>query len=205
MNWFKGCISTLLIVSLYSFKGDRNNSNSVIGKTVKDFSLKNVDNKIVSLSAFPDAKGFVVVFTCNHCPFAKLYPKRLNDLNSKYKPLGVPLIAINSMDTLVYEEETFELMQKKSADEKLNFPYLYDATQTVGKNFGALHTPHAYIIWKENTNWVIKYSGAIDDNGEHPEKATPYIANALDNLINNKPVSKPETQSFGCRIFYRTK
>ena len=107
------------------------------------------------------------------------------------------------MDTLVYEEESFELMQKKAKTEKLNFPYLFDVMQSVGKNFGAEHTPQAYVIWKENNKWVIKYSGAVDDNGEHPEKATPFIGNAVDDLLSNKPVSKPETQSFGCRIFYR--
>jgi hypothetical protein len=75
--------------------------------------------------------------------------------------------------------------------------------QTVGKDFKAEHTPHAFVIWKENNQWIIKYSGAIDDNGEHPEKANPYIANAVDDLLHGKPVKMPETQSFGCAIFYR--
>jgi len=192
-----------LLFSLSSFKVDKNPFKAKIGNTVSDFALKNIDNSIISLKDFKDAKGFIVVFTCNHCPFAKLYPKRLNDLNTKYKALGVPLLAINSMDTLIYEEETFELMQKKSEAEKLNFPYLYDAMQSVGKNFGAEHTPQAFVIWKENNNWVIKYNGAVDDDGEHPEKATSFISNAVNELLNNKPVTKPETQSFGCRIFYR--
>lgn len=193
----------LLLISIYSFRGDNDFPKLKIGKTVNDFDLKNIDNSHVSLSNYKDAKGFIIVFTCNHCPFAKLYPKRLNDLNTKYKALGVPLLAINSMDTLIYEEESFELMQKKAEVEKLNFPYLFDAMQSVGKNFGAEHTPQAYVIWKQNNTWVIKYSGAVDDNGEHPEKATSFIGNAVDELLNNKPVSKPETQSFGCRIFYR--
>ncbi len=193
----------LLLISLSSFKGYKILLNSKIGNTVNDFDLKNIDNSYVSLSNFKQAKGFIIVFTCNHCPFAKLYPKRLNDLNSKYKSLGVPLLAINSMDTLIYEEETFELMQKKAKSENLNFPYLYDSKQIVGKNFNAEHTPQAFIIWKENNNWIIKYSGAIDDNGEHPEKANSFVVNALEELLNNKLVSTPETTSFGCKIFYR--
>jgi peroxiredoxin len=196
-------IYATFILALFSFK--ENIPKSPIGKTVNDFSLKNVDNKLVSLSDVSNVKGYIIIFTCNHCPFARLYPERLNNLNSKYKPLGVPLIAINSMDTLVYEEESFELMQKKAKSEKLNFPYLYDCFQTVGRDFGALHTPNAFVIWRENNNWVIKYCGAIDDNGEHPEKATPFISNAVNELLNNVPVSKPVTQSFGCRIFYRAK
>lgn len=176
---------------------------SMLGKEVNSFSLKNIDNSFYSLKGNKNAKGFIVVFTCNHCPFAKLYSKRLNQLNTQYKKLGVPLIAINSMDTLVYEDENFELMQTKSKAAKLTFPYLQDATQVVGKNFGAEHTPQAFIIWKENNKWIVKYAGAIDDNGEHPENATPYIANAVTQLLNNKPVELPSTQTFGCKIYYR--
>ena len=170
---------------------------------IKEFSLQNVDGTTFSLKEQKDAKGFMVVFTCNHCPFAKLYSKRFNDLNTQYKPLGIPLIAINSMDTLVYEEESFAQMQDKAKTEHFNFPYLYDAMQTVGKDFNAEHTPQAYLIWKENNKWLVKYSGAIDDNGEHPELAKSYIANAAEDLLHNRTVAKPVTESFGCRIMYR--
>ena len=107
------------------------------------------------------------------------------------------------MDAVTYDEESFVLMQQKAQSAKFNFPYLQDSLQIVGKSFGAEHTPHAFVIWKENNAWVIKYSGAIDDNGEHPELATPYIGNAVKELLKNKPVSNAETPSFGCRIFYK--
>ncbi len=193
----------LLLISAFAFRSAK--KDSPIGKVVQDFALINTDGRVTSLKNYPDAKGFIVVFTCNHCPFAKLYTKRFNDLSAKYTPLGVPLLAINSMDTLVYEEESFQLMQKKASDAGFHFPYLYDARQSVGKNFGAEHTPHAFVIWKENNEWSIKYSGAIDDNGEHPELAAPYIAQAVDELLKGKPVSHAETPSFGCAIFYRKK
>ena len=172
-------------------------------KTIQDFSLKNVDNKTISTKAFPDAKGFIVVFICNECPFAKLYSKRLNELSTKYKALDVPLLAINSMDTLVYEDESFKDMQLKAKDDKFKFPYLHDVDQLVAKNFNAEHTPSAFIIWKEQNRWVIKYKGAIDDNGQKPSIATPYVANNVDALLKNLPVILNETLSFGCRIFYR--
>lgn len=176
---------------------------SILGKEISNFSLKNVDGKFVSLNEYKNAKGFTIMFTCNHCPFAKLYSKRMNQLNKKYEALGVPLFAINSMDTLLYEEETFEQMQQKSKADKFNFPYLCDETQSVGKQFNAEHTPQVFVIWKEKEKWIVKYSGAFDDNGEHPEKATPYVANAINDLLANKPVKIPETESFGCRIYYR--
>ena len=172
-------------------------------KTIQDFSLKNVDNKTISTKAFPDAKGFIVVFICNECPFAKLYSKRLNELSTKYKALDVPLLAINSMDTLVYEDESFKDMQLKAKNDKFKFPYLHDVDQLVAKNFNAEHTPSAFIIWKEQNRWVIKYKGAIDDNGQKPSIATPYVANNVDALLKNLPVILNETLSFGCRIFYR--
>lgn len=172
-------------------------------KTIQDFSLKNVDNKTISTKAFPDAKGFIVVFICNECPFAKLYSKRLNELSTKYKALDVPLLAINSMDTLVYEDESFKDMQLKAKNDIFKFPYLHDVDQLVAKNFNAEHTPSAFIIWKEQNRWVIKYKGAIDDNGQKPSIATPYVANNVDALLKNLPVILNETLSFGCRIFYR--
>jgi peroxiredoxin len=175
-------------------------------KTLADFKLKNVDGNMVSLIDYPTAKGFIIVFTCNHCPFAKLYPPRLNDLNNKFKPLGVPLIAISSTDTLMYEEDTYPNMVKKANEERFNFPYLFDEMQEVAKKFNAQKTPHAYVIWKENNQWVVKYNGAIDDNGMEPEKVTEaYVSNAVDALLKEKKVLVSETKSIGCQIAFRKK
>jgi len=175
-------------------------------KTLADFKLKNVDGNMVSLIDYPTAKGFIIVFTCNHCPFAKLYPPRLNDLNNKFKPLGVPLIAISSTDTMIYEEDTYPNMVKKANEERFNFPYLFDEMQEVAKKFNAQKTPHAYVIWKENNQWVVKYNGAIDDNGMEPEKVTEaYVSNAVDALLKEKKVLVSETKSIGCQIAFRKK
>ncbi len=203
MKITKNIFVFIFITIAYSFTSSNEPHTKKAGKIINDFKLRNTDNSIISLSNFKNAKGFIVVFTCNHCPFAKLYTKRLNALNKKYKPLNVPLLAVNSMDSLLYKEETFDLMQKRAKSEKFNFDYLQDGQQIIGKNFEAKHTPQAYVIWKEKNTWIIKYTGAIDDNGEHPNLATPYIANAVDELLDNKKVSAPETESYGCRIFYR--
>ena len=107
------------------------------------------------------------------------------------------------MDTLVYEEETFELMQKRAKGEHFAFPYLHDPLQVVGKNFHAQHTPQAFVVWKVEDQWIVKYSGAIDDNGAEPSKATSFVAKAVDELLQGKAVAKPEQKSFGCAIYYR--
>ena len=193
-------IQTGLILAIFGFTL----VNYTFSDNVIDFKLKNVDGSYVSLSNYPDAKGFIIVFTCNHCPFAKLYPARLNELNLKYKKLGIPLLAISSTDTIAYEEDTYVKMVEKSKNESFNFPYLYDGQQTVAKNFKAQKTPHAYVIWKEKGQWTIKYQGAIDDNGAEPEKVeNNYIALAIEQLLNNKEVKIKETKSIGCQIRFR--
>lgn len=192
----------IFTIGLLSF-GTITNGNSKAVQ-IKNFSLKNVNNKTVSLSSFKNAKGFIIVFTCNKCPMAKFYSERLNDLDAKYKAKGVYLLAINAMDTLAYAEESFALMQKKAKTEKLNFPYLQDKMQTVAKQFKATHTPQAFVIWKNKEGKMeIKYKGAIDDNAGEASKAKPLLANAVDELLTNKSVSNPSTESFGCRIFFR--
>ena len=195
----------ILFVLLFAFTSFSflTNSNE---KLIKNFTLKSVDNKKVSLNDYKDAKGFVVVFICNKCPMAKLYSERLNKINEKYKTQKVYLLAINSMDTLAYAEESFKLMQKKATKDKFNFPYLQDKKQVVAKQFNATHTPQAFIIWKnkESNKFLIKYQGAIDDNATEPENAgNHYLTSAIDDLLQNKPVAKPKTDSFGCRIFFR--
>lgn len=172
--------------------------------TILDFKLLNVDKEFVSLSQYPDAKGFIIVFTCNHCPFAKLYPDRLNALYDHYMPLGVPLIAISSTDTILYEEDGFMEMIERARDENYHFPYLFDAEQTVARNFFAQKTPHAYVIWKIDGRWQVRYSGAIDDNGLNPEKVTqPFVAMALEALLAGKQVPIQQTGSIGCQILFR--
>ena len=171
---------------------------------IKNFTLKNVDGKMVSLSDYPNAKGFVVIFTCNHCPFAKLYPERLNELNINYEALGVPLIAISSMDTMSYEEDTYLKMIEKAEKEKFSFPYLYDPDQLIAKMFNAQKTPHAFVIWKVGDHFEINYSGAIDDNGMHPKKVEQeFVKLAIEELLSGKEVSVNHTFSVGCQIYFR--
>ncbi|MCW3121795.1 MAG: redoxin [Flavipsychrobacter sp.] len=184
-----------ILLSSFSYAAD---------KTISDFSLKNIDGKSVALKDYPSAKGFIIVFTCNHCPFAKLYPPRLNELNKKYKALGVPLIAISSTDTIVFEEDTYLKMVAKAKQEKFNFPYLFDGAQQVAKNFATQKTPHAFVVWKEHGQYIIKYSGAIDDNGAQPKQVKhSYIAEAVDALLNGKEVAVKETRSIGCQVHFR--
>lgn len=173
-------------------------------KTIKDFKLRNVDGKIVSLANYPAAKGFIIVFTCNHCPFAKRYPDRMNQLNKRYKSKGVPLLAISSADTTAYDEDAYPEMVKRAREGKYSFPYLYDPLQTVARDFAASKTPHAFVIWKQHDHWTINYDGGIDDNGAEPAKVRHrYVEDAVEALLAGREVTIKQTRSVGCSIHYR--
>ncbi|MDD2285302.1 MAG: thioredoxin family protein [Paludibacter sp.] len=171
------------------------------GDIATDFSLKNVDERMVSLADYKDAKGFIVVFTCNECPYAKAYESRLIALDRKYKTKGFPVIAINSNDPEVSTSDGFELMQKKHAKKKFTFPYLVDAGQQIFPQYGATKTPHVFILQKEKKQLVVKYIGAIDNNYKDANDVSEkYVEDAVEALLNKKPVKKDVTVAVGCGI-----
>ncbi len=175
-----------------------------VGDQVKDFSLKNIDGTKKSLSEMKAAKGFIVVFTCNSCPYAKAYEQRIMDLNKKYQPKGYPVIAINPNDPVRKPEDSFDSMQKRAKEIGYDFPYLFDETQQVAKAFGATKTPHVYLLEKKSDKMVVQYIGAIDDNTEDANKVEePYVGNAIDALLAGKPVKKKETKAIGCTIKWK--
>jgi peroxiredoxin len=171
------------------------------GAKAIDFSLKNVDGKMVSLSNFKKAKGYIVVFTCNHCPYAQLYESRIIALDKKYKELGYPVIAIMPNDTVNYPDDSYMEMVKRSRDKGFTFPYLIDETQNIAKAYGAMKTPHVYVLQKDGKDLFVKYTGAIDDNYEDAAKVTKkYLESAMDELISGKDVSVKTTKAIGCGI-----
>lgn len=171
-----------------------------IGDEVADFNLKNIDGKIVNLAQFDAAKGYIVIFTCNHCPYAKAYEQRIIALDKKYKK-DYPIIAINPNDPNLQPEDSYEAMQKNAQEKGFTFPYLFDENQTVYPIFGATKTPHVFLIQKENGKNILKYKGAIDDNYEKPEAVkVKYVENAVDALLANKTIPEVNTLAIGCSI-----
>ncbi len=172
-----------------------------VGDVATDFSLKNVDNKKVSLADFKAAKGFIVVFTCNHCPYAQAYEDRIIALDKKYKKLGYPVIAINPNNPAKQKDDSFELMQTRAKEKNFTFPYLLDEGQKIYPQYGATKTPHVYILQKTKAGNVVKYIGAIDDNySDAAAVKEKYAENALDALLKNKEVAVKETKAIGCSI-----
>ncbi|MBN1117662.1 MAG: thioredoxin family protein [Bacteroidales bacterium] len=172
-----------------------------VGDTARDFSLKNVDDKMVSLSDYDNAKGFVVIFTCNHCPFSKAYEDRIIALDKKYKTKGYPVVAINSNDAEIVPEDSYQKMIERANEKDFSFPYLYDETQEIADTYGATNTPHIFLLNKENNKLVVKYIGAIDNNYQDASAVTEhYLSDAINALIAGKNPEKDFTKAIGCSI-----
>ena len=169
-----------------------------VGDKAPDFSLKNLDGSFVSLSDYKDPKGYIVIFTCNTCPYAVMYEDRIKELHSKYANMGYPVIAINPNDPSVKEGDSPADMKVRAQEKGFEFPYLFDAGQTVFPQYGATKTPHVYLLDK---NKIVKYIGAIDDN---PQDATgvdvKYVEDAIDALSKGQNPNPSTTKAIGCSI-----
>ncbi|HWA32530.1 MAG TPA: thioredoxin family protein [Cyclobacteriaceae bacterium] len=175
-----------------------------VGDIVADFSLKSVDGKMVSLSNFKDAKGFIVVFDCNTCPVSKRYNQRIIDLNGMFASKGFPLISINPNSPEVSSGDSYDAMVKYAKQKGYTFPYLYDPSQKVASEFGATNTPHAFVLNKENGKLVVAYIGAIDDNASDGSAATQkYVELAVNALLAGKKVAVQKTKAIGCGVKWK--
>jgi peroxiredoxin len=174
------------------------------GDKAKTFNLKNVDGEMISPEDYADAKGFIIIFSCNHCPYVKAYESRMEALNKKYAPKGYPVIAINSNDTAQYPEDSYENMQRNSKQKGFTFPYLIDPTQEIAKAYGALKTPHVFVLQRQGKDLIVKYVGAIDDNTENADKVEKkYVEEAVNALLAGKEIKIKETKAIGCGIKWK--
>jgi peroxiredoxin len=184
-----------------------------IGSPAPDFKLPGTDGKTYSLASFKNAGILVIIFTCNHCPTAQAYEDRIIQLTNDYKAKNVAVIAISPndpksvrLDELGYTDlsDSFEEMKLRAKHKKYNFPYLYDGdAQATAKAYGPVATPHVFIFDKAR---ILRYQGRID-NVEKPTK-TPTELNtrdAIEALLQNKPVAVPTTKVFGCSVKWADK
>ncbi|KUJ59368.1 redoxin [Flavobacteriaceae bacterium CRH] len=195
-----------LVLFLSAFIAQAQAPTLKAGQTAPDFKLKNVDNKEVSFASYPDAKGFIVVFTCNTCPYAKAYEQRIIDLDKKFKPQGYPVIAINPNDPEASKADTFDKMQELAKEKKYAFPYLFDKGQVVTDQYGAKHTPHLFLVSKTSKGNIVEYTGAIDNDPEGTkEEKTKYVEDVIASLKNNQKPTITETKEIGCTVKRKAK
>lgn len=190
----------LLLIAASGIAAKTADTGYKVGDTATDFKLKNVDGKTVSLANYEAAKGFIVVFTCNHCPYAKAYETRIQALDKMYAAKGYPVIAISPTDPTVNSTDSPENMKKVAAEKKYSFPYLFDDSQQTTKTFGAKTTPNVYVLQKTAKGNVVQYIGSIDDNTEGTAIKTKYVENAVNALLAGKNPAVNSTKAIGCAI-----
>ncbi|MEM9857665.1 MAG: thioredoxin family protein [Bacteroidota bacterium] len=200
----KSSILIAVIGLIFSFAGSPVKNGYEVGDKVEDFKLKGVDGKMMSLADHEEAKGFIVIFDSNTCPYSKAYLKRIKALNEMYADKGYPVVAINSNDPKRSPGDTFDEMVSYAKENGYEHAYLYDADQSVAKRFGATNTPHVYVLTKEGGNMVINYIGAIDNNTKDASAADKkYVEDAVNALMKGNKPSVTKTKAIGCTIKWK--
>lgn len=168
-----------------------------VGDAAPDWSgIVGIDDKPHGLTDYKEAKLVVLVFTCNHCPVAKAYEERLVALQKDYKDKGVQVVAVNVNNMAA---DKLEAMKKRAESQKFNFPYLYDSSQKIARDYGATCTPHVFVL---DGSRKLAYMGAIDDNMNGEKVKKSLLRDALDALLAGKAPAEAVTKQFGCGIKY---
>lgn len=196
-----GVLVAFIVCVAFAPKDKTQPSGYDIGDIATDFSLKNIDGNMVSLADFDSAKGFLVIFTCNTCPYAVAYEDRIIALDAKYKSMGVPVIAINPNNPEAKPGDSFEAMKTRASEKGFNFPYLLDDGQKIYPQYGAQRTPHVYLLESTKSGNVVRYIGAIDDNYQDASQVEDkYVENAVDAMLAGETIEVTVTKAIGCSI-----
>ncbi|TXG38926.1 thioredoxin family protein [Seonamhaeicola maritimus] len=196
-----GVVFIVLLIGAFSVPNNNVGESYKIGDIAEDFSLENIDGKMVSLSDYKKAKGFIITFTCNTCPYAVMYEDRIVELDKKYAPKGYPVIAIMPNNISKKPGDNLNAMKQRAESKGFTFPYLIDAKQEVYPKFGATKTPHVFVLNKTKSGFAVEYIGAIDDNYKDASAVNiKYVENAVDALIEGNEVIQKETRAIGCGI-----
>jgi peroxiredoxin len=166
------------------------------------FELPGVDDQDHALRDYAEGKEAVaVIFTCNHCPYARAWEDRIVRIQADYADRGVQVIAISANDPQRYPEDSFPKMKERAQEKGFNFPYLYDEPQEVARAYGAERTPEVFLLGKDGR---LLYQGSVDDNYEDPRAVrNHYLRDALDAALAGEEPRVAETRPIGCTIKWR--
>jgi len=176
-----------------------------LGKQAPDFSLPGVDGKTYSLKSFSNQKFLVVVFMCNHCPYVIAVQERINNLAREYQTKGIGFIGINPNDSKRYPDDNFEAMKKRSQEVGYVFPYVQDEDQSIAKAYDAVCTPDFFVYENKGADqFILNYRGRLDDSWKDPALVTRQeLKQALDLMLNKKPIPSDQRPSMGCSIKWK--
>ena len=172
-----------------------------VGTRAPSFSLPGVDGKTYELDSFRDARALVVIFTCNHCPYAQALEPRFIELQRDYAERGVRLVGINSNDATKYPDDDFASMRVRAQQNGWNFPYLHDESQSVARAYDAACTPDIFVFDAER---ALRYNGRCDDNWKDPTAVKERdLRRALDAVLAGKAIDFPVHPALGCSIKWK--
>lgn len=169
-----------------------------IGAKAPDFRLQGTDNKWYTLKDFQDAKGLVIFFTCNHCPYVTGSDEETRKIANRFESKGIKFVAINSNSPNTYPEDDFKHMVTRMHAQHFPWVYLYDATQDVARLYGALRTPHFYLF---DQNRKLLYTGrAVDSPRDASKIKKRDLEEALESYLAGKAIEKPQVNPIGCNV-----
>lgn len=175
-----------------------------MGWEAANFDLVGTDDRSYSLKDFTDRKGLLVIFTCNHCPYAKAAWPLITELHSKYGS-QIAFVAINPNDYESYPDDAPDAMKEKMATWNIQFPYLVDDTQEIAKLYKAQCTPDPYLFRIEDGICKLFYHGRINDNWQEPEKVKEQnLEGAIDKLLAGEDSPQTQPPSMGCSIKWKS-
>ncbi len=177
-----------------------------LGTNAPPFRLPDTHGKLISRDDFQEAKGLLVIFMCNHCPYVIHLRQALAAFALEYQPKGLAVVGINSNDAANYPDDSPEKMAVEAADAGYTFPYLFDETQAVAKAYQAACTPDFFLF--ENSghgDMKLAYRGQFDDS--RPNSDVPVtgrdLRSAVDALLANHPIAADQKPSMGCNIKWK--
>jgi peroxiredoxin len=189
-------LAAILLSTPYSDAGQYNQVLSIGDAAPAWSDLVGVDDQEHSLADLSDSKVVVVVFTCNSCPYAVDVEDRLLALHQKYADLGVALVAINVNKV---ENDLLPAMKDKAEEKGFRFPYLFDESQQIAKQYGAIYTPEFFVIDQKRK---VLYMGAMDDSPDGKKVTNAYVPKAIEAALAGKKPEVTETPPIGCRVRY---
>ncbi|MBM83804.1 MAG: thioredoxin family protein [Planctomycetaceae bacterium] len=196
----KSITTMLLLLAVSTLNAGEYNEVLDIGDTAPQWKdLPGVDGKKHSLKDLKDKDVVVVVFTCNSCPYANDIEKRLDEFVKKHKDDKVALVAINVNKV---EEDQFPAMKKRAKDKKYKYPYLYDETQQIAKDYGALFTPEFFVLDKKRK---VVYMGSMDDSPDGKKIKKRHVEDAVTASLKGGNPKVEETIAIGCLIRFERK
>jgi len=172
------------------------------GKPALDFALPGVDGKIWTLQDCRGAKGTLIMFICNHCPYVKAVRERIVRDVRELRGLGIACVAIMPNDAANYPEDSFDNMQKIAREWGLDFPYLYDESQAVAKAYGAVCTPD---FFGYNVDMKLQYRGRLDESRKEtaPPDARRDLFEAMKQVALTGQGPAEQIPSMGCSIKWK--